>query len=156
MLFALFLILLAGCLVLWSLGAPVIIVFPLALAAWIAFTFMLLPKLRSYKLAMGIDDELNAIEAKGWAWLVLQLKGLKVLLFAFLTSMVPFLGSAAEWLNGQNLSFFFDANNPKIQQSVMFVIGALVFSAPFLTSWLHSGALADAASADPVKPSSRS
>ena len=82
---------------------------------------------------------------------MLHLKGLKVLVFGFLTSMVPFLGSAAQWLSGQNLNFFFDPNNPRSQQIVMFVIGALVFSVPFLTSWLHSGAIADAASTEPYK-----
>jgi hypothetical protein len=150
-----FLSLLTGCLGLWSLGASVRLVFALALAAWVAFTFVLLPKLRSYQTAMGIDDELNAIEAKGWAWLVLRLKGLKVLILGFLTSMVPFLGSAAQWLSGQNLNFFFDPNNPKTQQTVMFTIGAMVFATPFVTSWLHSGAIDDAARREPSKPESK-
>lgn len=149
MLLIVFLALFTGCLGLWSLGVHAGLVFPVALAAWIAFTFVVLPKLRTYQTAMGIDDELNALEAKGWSWLVLQLKGLKVLIFGFLTSMVPFLGSAAQWLSGQNLNFFFDPNNPKTQQMVMFVIGALVFAVPFLTSWLHSGAIADAAKTEP-------
>lgn len=155
MMFIVFVLLLAGCLTLWSLGAPALAVFPIALSVWVAFTFLVLPKLRTYKIAMGIDDELKAFEAKGWACLVLRLKGLKVLIFGFLTSMVPFVGSAAQWLNGQNLSFFFDPNNPRAEQSVMFVIGAIVFLVPFLTSWLHAGALADAALTEPARPVAR-
>lgn len=146
-----FALLLAGCLTLWTFGAPAGAVFPVALSVWVAFTFLVLPKLRTYKLAMGIDDQLIALEAKGWSCLLLRLKGLKVLIFGFMTSMVPFVGSAAEWLSGQNLSFFFDPANPRAQQSVMFVIGAIIFMVPFLTSWLHAGAIADAASTEPMR-----
>ena len=149
MMFLVFVALLASCIGLWSLGVHAVFVFPVALAAWIAFTFVLLPKLRTYQTAMGIDDELTALEAKSGTWLVLKLKGLKVVIFGFLTSMVPFLGSAAQWISGQNITFFFDPNNPKMQQMVMFVVGAIVFSTPFLTSWLHSGAIADAAKTEP-------
>lgn len=151
MMLIVFALLLAGCLALWTFGAPSAAVFPVALAVWVAFTFLLLPKVRSYKLAMGIDDQLNALEARGWACLLLRFKGLKVLIFGFATSMVPFVGSVAQWLSGQNISFFFDPNNPRAQQSVMFVIGAIIFMVPFLTSWLHAGAIADAASTEPAR-----
>jgi hypothetical protein len=144
-----FLFLLAACIGFWSLGAPAVVVFPIALAAWVAFGLVLMPKLRTYKSAMGLDDQLNALEAKSLAFVLTSLKGLKVVILGFLTSMIPFLGSAAQWLNGQNLNFFFDPNDPKAQQSVMFVIGAIVFLVPFVTSWLHSAALAEAAKTEP-------
>ena len=151
MLLLVFLALLGSCFGLWLAGAHVWLVFAVALAAWVAFYLVVLPKLRTYKIAMGIDDKLNAVESVGWGWLTLRLKGLKVLIFGFLTSMVPFVGSAAQWLSGQNISFFFDPNNPKTQQTVMFIVGVFVFATPFLTSWLHSGAIADAAAAEPRK-----
>lgn len=152
MLLFVFLALLAGCIALWAIGAPVWLVFPLALAAWIAFYFVVLPKLRTYTIVMGIDDRLVATETTGWQWILARLDGLKVILLGFVTSMVPFAGSVANWLDGKDLSVFF---GPDRGPRMTFYVGAIVFAIPFLTSWLHIGALKNAAETEPKAPTEK-
>lgn len=142
MLLIAFFALFASCLALWIAGASAALVFSVAFAAWAAFAVVVYPKIRGYKVTMGIDDRLNAVEGRGWAWVGLHVAGLKVMILGFLTSMVPFIGSFATWLSGQNLGVFF---GPDSSQKITFYVGAIVFALPFLSSWLHIGALKDAA-----------
>ena len=87
---------------------------------------------------MGIAARLRALEASGWPALRLHLAGLKVVVVGLLTSGLPFVGAAAQWLGGQNLGLFF---GPAGAGRAGFVLGATVFVLPFMMSWLHVGAL---------------
>lgn len=146
MLFVVFVLLFGTCLALWTAGAPAALVFGLALGAWIVFGLVLLPRIRTYKSAMGLDDALRAAEARGCRWLGLRIAGLKVVALAFLSSTLPFLAQAMTWLSGQNVSIFF---GPDAAQRVAFYLAAGVFALPFLMSWLHVGAIKDAALTEP-------
>ncbi len=98
---------LAASLILWLAGAPASLVFAAALAAWGAFAAVIAPAIRRYRAAMGIAARLHALEASGWPALRLRLAGCKVVVVGLLTSGLPFVGAAAQWLGGQNLGLFF-------------------------------------------------
>ncbi len=146
MLAVVFVLLMAATIALWACGFASWLVLPVAAATWVAFYLMAYPKIRTYKVAMGVDDRLNGLESRGWVWLVLHMKGLKVVLLGALTSLMPFASNLISWASSKDFSIFF---GPENTAKVTFWVGLAVFVLPFVSSWLHVGAVQDAATTEP-------
>ncbi len=124
-----------------------LVLLPLALAAQLVVWFLLIrPNHHSFRLTAGLYERIGAAEASLIARIMLRLHGLKVVILAFATSLVPIVGPLYAQIAGTDWGRYLPDTQARVVGIVILVAG---FLGPMLLAALHSQGLADAAAITP-------
>ncbi len=119
----------------------------LALVAQLALWFLMIrPNHHSFRLTTGLYARIGAAEADLAERVVLRLHGLKVVILAFATSLVPVVGPLYAQAAGTDWGRYLPDAQARVVGLVILVAG---FLGPMILAALHSQGLAAAAAITP-------
>ena len=128
---------------------PTLIVVVVFIATWIAlYSLVIRPRLLAFRYTAGIHAKLEAIEAGWWPKLGLLLKGAKVAIIGFVTSMAPVMAVFYDRIAGLDWTQILPGEKARLVAALVAILGII---GPMIMVWLHQGAIAEAAALEPRK-----